>query len=343
MKIGMLAPVAWRTPPRNYGPWEQVCSNLTEGLTAKGADVTLFATGDSQTAAELRSICSKGYEEDEHVDAKVAEYMHISFMMEQAAEFDIIHNHFDFPPLSYSRLIRPPIVTTIHGFSSPCIVPVYRRYNDICHYVSISYSDRHRQLDYLANIYNGLDPDDFTCRNEEGEYLLFFGRIHPDKGTREAIDTARLAGMKLIIAGYIQDHNYWREQVEPMIDHKQVVYVGNAGPRERDRLLGGAYALLHLINFAEPFGLSVAESMLCGTPVVAFNRGSMQELIKHGETGFLVNNIEEAAVALKNVPGLARERCRKWAEAEFSIEKMTEAYMRVYEKILGSSSKRVDC
>jgi len=334
MKIAMLAPVAWRTPPRKYGPWEQVASNITEGLVKRCFDVTLFATNDSITRGKLKSICKAGYEEDKSLDPKVEECMHISLLMEQAHEFDIIHNNFDFLPLTYSRLIKTPMVTTIHGFSSPKIIPVYRRYNDINHYVSISYADRSDQLKYIANVYNGIDPANFTFRKEHGDYLLYFGRIHHDKGTREAIEIALKAKKKLIIAGYIQDEEYYHEKVEPLIDGEQIIYTGNAGPEERDRLLGEAYVLLHPINFNEPFGLSVAESMFCGTPVIAFEKGSMPELIKKGKTGFLVNSIDQAVDAITQVKAINRAYCRQWAESNFSTDKMTEDYIEVYKKII---------
>ena len=334
MKIAMLAPVAWRTPPRKYGPWEQIASNITEGLVKKGVDVTLFATGDSITRGKLKHICSAGYEEDRSLDPKVEECMHISFLMEQAHEYDIIHNSFDFLPLTYSGLIKPPVVTTIHGFSSPKIIPVYKRFNDKNHYVSISFADRSNQLEYIANVYNGINPDNFTLNNKHGEYLLFFGRIHHDKGTHESIDIALKSKMKLIIAGYIQDEEYYRQKVEPFIDGEQIIYAGNAGPGQRDQLLGEAYALLHPINFKEPFGLSVAESMFCGTPVIAFNKGSMRELIDNEKTGFLVDSIDEAVDVIPRVKTIKRNYCRQWAESKFSVDKMTEDYIKVYKKIL---------
>src|ERR1700755_922702 len=181
MKAAILAPVAWRTPPRHYGPWEQVASNIAEGLIKLGVEVTLFATGDSITAGKLESICEKGYEEDRGRDAKVLECLHISNLMEKAGQFDIIHNNFDFLPLTYSRLIKTPVITTIHGFSSPKIVPVYQKYNDTSHYVSISNADRSPELDYLATVYNGLDVADFEFNDNPDDYLLYFGRIHPDK------------------------------------------------------------------------------------------------------------------------------------------------------------------
>ncbi|MFO8054928.1 MAG: glycosyltransferase family 4 protein [Bacteroidales bacterium] len=337
MKIAILAPVAWRTPPRKYGPWEQVASNITERLVDKGYDVTLFATGDSITRAKLQYSSKKGYEEAKNADPKVEECMHISLLMEQAGKFDIIHNHFDFLPLTYSRLIDTPMVTTIHGFSSPRIIPVYKKYNNNSHYVSISYADRSPELNYIANVYNGINTQNFTLNRSAGDYLLYFGRIHHDKGCREAIEIALKANKKLIIAGFIQDEKYFREQVKPFIDGIQISYVGNANPAERDNLLRGAYVLLHPINFQEPFGLSVAESMFCGTPVIAFNKGSMKELIKHGETGFLVDNVREAADVLPRVSELNRTYCREWAESRFSLNIMTDEYINVYHKVLEQS------
>ncbi len=334
LKIAILSPVAWRTPPRHYGPWEQVASNLCEGLVSRGVDVTLFATGDSVTSGKLKHICCKGYEEDRDVDAKVAECMHISYLMEQSGDFQIIHNHFDFLPITYSRLIDTPVVTTIHGFSSPKIIPVYKRYNDINYYVSISNSDRSDQLDYSATVYNGIKHSDFTFREEQGKYLLFFGRIHHDKGTREAVEIAQKAGMKLVISGIVQDEGYFRSEVEPFIDNEQIVYMGSAGPAERDAILGGAYALLHPVNFEEPFGLSVAESMFCGTPVIAFNRGAMPELISHGETGFLVSDIDEAVERVSDIPGISRKKCRNHAIENFGLDRMVDDYLKVYGKVL---------
>ncbi|RPD41929.1 glycosyltransferase family 4 protein [Chitinophaga barathri] len=334
MKIAVLSPVAWRTPPVHYGPWEQMASNITEGLVAKGWDVTLFATGNSQTAGKLQSICESGYEEDRSQDAKVLECLHISHLMEQADRFDIIHNHFDFLPLTYSGLIRTPMVTTIHGFSSPRIIPVYKKYNDTGHYVSISNSDRSPLLRYAATVYNGIDPSGFDYVETPEDYLLFFGRIHPHKGTRDAIDIALQTGHRLIIAGIVQDADYFREQVEPLIDGEQIKFVGQAGPEQRNQLLGYAKALLHPIHFNEPFGLSVAEAMMCGTPVVAYNRGSMPELISHKKTGYLVKDIHEAAEHISGIGNIQRNMCREQALARFSMRKMVDDYVKVYEKVL---------
>lgn len=334
MKIAILSPVAWRTPPRHYGPWEQIASNIAEGLAGKGLDVTLFATKDSETSGKLKGIINQGYEEDRSVEPKVAECLHIAHLMENADDFDIIHNHFDFLPLSYSRLIKTPMVTTIHGFSSPKIIPVYKQYNDINYYVSISNADRSKELTYLATVYNGIDQRLFTLKESHGNYLLFFGRIHHDKGTWEAIQIARKAKMKLIISGIIQDQNYFDEKISPFVNNEDVVYTGSAGPEKRDELLQNAYALLHPINFNEPFGLSVAESMFCGTPVIAFNKGSMPELILDEKTGFLVNTIDESVERIGNIPKIDRRFCREWADKMFSREKMIEDYLHVYKSIL---------
>lgn len=334
MKVAVLSPLAWRTPPRQYGPWEQVASNTAEGLIEKGIDVTLFASGDSVTRGQLQFVAEHPYAEDTSLDPKVWECLHISHLFEQAEKFDIIHNHYDFLPLTYSRLIKTPMVTTIHGFSSPKILPVYKKYNRTSYYISISNSDRSSELDYIATVYNGIKTNEFTFRPDHGNYLLFFSRIHHEKGTWEAIQIAKRSKMKLIISGLIQDQDYFNSQVKPFINQEDIVYVGNSGPEERDKLLGEAYALLHPVNFEEPFGLSVVESMYCGTPVIAFSRGSMPELIDHGKTGFLVNHIEEAADALKNIGSIDRKYCNQWTRSRFTVEKMIEGYLNVYHKIL---------
>ncbi|HZJ79622.1 MAG TPA: glycosyltransferase family 4 protein [Dysgonamonadaceae bacterium] len=334
MKVAILAPIAWRTPPLKYGPWEQVTSNIAEGLVKKGLDVTLFATGNSHTAGTLEYVSETAYAEDSSIDPKVWECLHISQVMERASEFDIIHNNFDFLPLTYTRLIDTPMVTTIHGFSSQQILPVYKKYNSNNHYVSISDSDRSAELHYIATVYNGIDSTDFTFNEKPKDYLLFFGRIHPHKGTYESIQIAKKANKKLIISGLIQDEAYFNEKVKPYINNDDIVYVGNSGPKERDKLLGGALALLHPISFDEPFGLSVAEAMFCGTPVVAFNRGSMPELIEDNKTGFLVNSIDGASETIKTISSIDRKYCRQWAMSNFSLEKMTEGYLNTYKQII---------
>lgn len=334
MKIALLSPIAWRTPPRHYGPWENIAGLLAKGLSELGVDITLFATADSISPGKLDSICPRPYEEDKELDPKVWECLHISNLFEKASQFDIIHNHYDFLPLTYSRLVETPVVTTIHGFSSPQIIPVYKKYNDGNYYISISNADRCKELNYYATIYHGIDLKDFAFQPQPGKYLLYLGRIHPDKGTYEAIQIARQSGRQLLMAGIIQDEDYFRTRVLPYVDNNQVVYLGSIGPDKRDQILGGAWALLHPIHFAEPFGLSVIEAMACGTPVIAFNRGSMPEVIADGVTGFLVEDIEQAAAKLGSVSCLDRQACRKWVEEKFSYQRMTQEYLKVYQQII---------
>ena len=333
MKVAILSPIAWRTPPKHYGPWEQVASNVAEGLIDLGVEVTLFPTGDSITQGKLDSVVALGYEEDRTLDAKVVECLHISNLMEKASDFDLIHNHFDFLPITYTSLIGTPMVTTIHGFSSPKIIPVYKKYNSVSHYISISNADRSSELAYLATVYNGLKTEDFTYNPIPQDYLLFLGRIHPDKGTAAAIEIAKKTKRKLIIAGIIQDQAYFEEKVKPFLND-EIEFIGAADSVKRNELLGNAAALLHPIQFDEPFGLSVAEAMLCGTPVIAFNRGAMPELIKDMETGFLVSDVNEAINAIATLPIIDRNFCRVWAESNFSKEKMAADYLSCYRKIL---------
>ncbi len=330
----MLAPISWRVPPRHYGPWERVVSLLTEGLVARGIDVTLFATADSLTSAKLESVAPRSYSEDKSLDAKAWECLHIANVFERAHEFDIIHNQFDFLPLSYSALVETPVVTTIHGFSSERIVPVYERYNGQGFYVAISEADRHPKLNYAATVYHGIPLEDFTLNETPEDYLLFFGRIHPDKGVVEAIEVARRMGRKLILAGIIQDEDYYAQQVAPCIDGEQIVYVGSVGADKRDDLLGGAAALLHLINFNEPFGLSMVEAMACGTPVIATPRGSVVEVVKDNASGFIVKDVNEACAAVERIGNLNRKFVRQHVHANFSRETMVDNYIKVYEGVL---------
>lgn len=333
--MAVLAPISWRVPPRAYGPWEQFASLLTEGLVERGLDVTLFATGDSLTTARLSSAVPRGYSEDSEADAKVSECLHIAAVFERAHEFDLIHNSFDFLPLTYAALVETPMLTTIHGFSSPAILPVYQRYNERSGYVAISEADRHPSLEYLATIHHGIDTEQFPLAPALGSYLLFFGRIHPDKGAVEAIDVAEQLGLPLRMAGIVQDSAYFDELVAPRIDGERVRFLGAVGPDERAELLGGARALLHLIGFDEPFGYSVVEAMACGTPVIAFRRGSMPELIEHGVTGFLVDDVAAAVAAAEEIPALDRAGIRARAVTRFGRERMVDDYLAAYARLLG--------
>ncbi len=338
-KVAVLSPVAWRTPPRRYGAWETVASNITEGLVARGWDVTLFATRDSVTRAHLHAVVDRGYEEDSAVDPKVAEYLHISEAFEHAAEFDLIHSHYDFMALTYSRLVKTPVLTTIHGFSSPRIMPVYAKYRD-GYFVSISDSDRAPGLNYLATVYNGIDLSLYPLQESGGDDLIFLGRIHPDKGVHLAIEVAHLSGLRLIIAGIIQDETYYREQLKPHLDDQNVCYIGPVGVVEKNDLFARARALIHLNTIPERFGLVLAEANAAGVPVIAMDMGSCREVLKDGETGFLVNNVNEAVQALRRLPEIDRSACRQRVQQRFSIETMVERYEQVYSKIFELEAKR---
>ncbi len=334
MKIAMLAPIAWRTPPRHYGPWELVTSLLTEALVAKGVDVTLFATQDSITTARLAGVVPRGYAEDPAIDAKVWEYAHQSHLFARAAEFDLIHNQADFPAHAYAPLIDTPMVTTIHGFSSERILPMYKPFEERVHYVAISDADRHPALRYAATIHHGIPLDEFAFDANGSDDLLFFGRMHPDKGAAEAIAVAQATGRRLNLYGIVQDQGYFERAVQPHLNDR-IVYHGPVGGEERIRALGSARALLHLINFDEPFGLSVIEAMACGTPVIAVRRGSMPELIDDGATGLLVGSADEGADAVERVASIDRAACRRAIEARFSVEAMADRYIALYRQILG--------
>ena len=334
MKIAMLAPISWRTPPRHYGPWELVTSLLTEALVRRGVDVTLFATQDSETAGTLAGVVPAPYSEDQSIDAKVWEFRHLAHLFERAGEFDLIHNQADFPAHAFSHMVDTPMVTTIHGFSSDRILPMYQPYQDRVHYVAISDADRSPKLTYAATIHHGIVLDDFPFDATGSDDLLFFGRMHPDKGAAEAIAVADATGRRLAMYGIVQDQGYYERSVMPALGDR-VTHPGAVGGDDRTRALGGAAALLHLINFDEPFGLSVIEAMACGTPVIAINRGSMPELIDHGVTGFLVDSVEEAIRAVDRLPEIDRAACRAAVADRFSVERMADRYIALYESIIG--------
>ncbi|HEX6299573.1 MAG TPA: glycosyltransferase family 4 protein [Acidimicrobiia bacterium] len=329
----MLAPISWRVPPRHYGPWEQFVSLLTEGLVERGVDVTLFATADSVTSARLVAVAPTGYSEDTSLDPKVWESLHIARLFESSDEFDLIHNSLDFLPLTFTRLVDTPVVTTIHGFASDATLPVYLEYSDRVGYVAISEADRHPALRYAATIHHGIDMAAFEL-GPGGGPLVFLGRIHPDKGTATAIEVAHQVGVPLVIAGIIHDREYFERFVEPRLDGARVSYVGPVGPADRQLLLGGARALLHLIDFNEPFGFSVVEAMACGTPVIANARGSMPEIIQPGVNGFLVGSIDEAVAAVANVSHLDRSQIRDSVVDRFGVGRMVDDYLKVYRQVL---------
>jgi len=339
-RIAILAPVAWRTPPRAYGAWETVASNITEGLVARGwKNVTLFATRDSVTSAKLAGCIERGYEEDKTQIPAVSTCLHISKMMERAGQFDLIHNNFDYLPLTYLPLIKTPMLTTIHGFSSPDILRVYHDHKDT-YYVSISDSDRNKDLPYLATVYNGIDLSNLTFRPNPGDKLVFYGRIHPDKGTHLACEVAKKCKQDLIIAGIIQDQDYFDTLVKPHINNTSIKFIGPVNPVQRDGLLKEAYAVLHLNELPERFGLVMAESMAAGVPVIAYDRGSCREVIEDGQTGYLVTDVEEAVEAVGKIDLIDRKKCRQHVEENFTIDCMVAGYEKVYEQIFAFEEQK---
>jgi glycosyltransferase involved in cell wall biosynthesis len=332
MKVALLGPVAWRTPPRHYGPWELVTSLIAEGMVARGVDVTLFATLDSITSAKLDGVCAKGYAEDPSVDGRICEALHVAHALARSGEFDLVHNHLDWLPLAFAAHAKAPLLTTIHGFSGRGILPAYVNARGSS-FVSISDADRAPELDYVATVHHGIDLDALPFSPNGGESLVAFGRIHPDKGTAEAIDIARRAGRHLVLCGIVQDAEYFRTQIEPHIDGARVTYLGSVGPDRRAEVLGSAAALLHPIAFNEPFGLSVVEAMACGTPVIAYPRGSMREIIDPFVTGFLVEDAASAAAAVEPAAKLDRAAIRQVAERRFGVRRMVDEYLSVYERI----------
>ncbi|GAA0898766.1 glycosyltransferase family 4 protein [Virgisporangium ochraceum] len=331
MKIALLGPIAWRTPPRAYGPWEQVVSLLAEGLVERGVDVTLFATLDSQTKASLDGVCPQPYNESDDLDGRVWEALHVAHALGRSGEFDLVHNHLDWLPLAFSGLCRSPMITTIHGFSDPRILPAYRRSRS--GFVSISDADRAPGLPYLATVHHGLDLDQFPLGDGSSGALVAFGRIHPDKATADAVEIAQRAGMPLVICGPVHDEAYFRLRVAPFVDGVSVRYLGNVGPSERADILGGAVALLHPLGFEEPFGLSVVEAMACGTPVIGYPRGALPETVSHGVTGFLVDGVAEAAAAVPLAVQLDRNEVFALARRRFSVTRMVDDYLRIYSDV----------
>ena len=342
-RVAILAPVAWRTPPRAYGAWETVAGNITEGLVARGwKNVTLFATTESITKAKLVGWVERGYEEDKTQIPKVSECLHISKVMERADDFDLIHNNFDYLPLTYLPFMKTPMLTTIHGFSDPDILRVYHDHKDT-YYVSISDADRDSELPYVATVYNGIDLSNLTFRETPGDKLVHYGRIHNDKGTHVAIEVAKKCGMDLIIAGIIQDQNYFDTLLKPHLNQSSIQYIGPVDPVQRDALLKEAYAVIHLNLIPERFGLVMAESMAAGVPVIAMDLGSCREVIADKQTGYLVNSVDQAVEAVGKIDRIDRRKCRRRVEDNFTIDRMVSAYEKVYAEIFRREAQNKSC
>jgi glycosyltransferase involved in cell wall biosynthesis len=334
-RLAILAPISWPTPPPGYGPWEQIASNVAEGMTKRGLDVTLFATGNSKTSGKLASVCPVGTNEDPALNADVYTALHIGALFERADEFDLIHNNFDWKPLTYALATkRPPLLTTIHGFSSPPILGAFYRGASRSFYCSISDSDRDPGLPYLGTAYNGIDPGEFTFVATPGDYLVFLGRWHPEKGAHLAIEIARRAGVPIKMAAIPQDERYFDEIIAPQIDGKLVQFIGPVERKERDELLRNALALVHMTTRPERFGLTMVEAMACGTPVLGARMGSIPEIVVDGVTGYLCDSVDDAVAKVPHLASLSRQACRRHVETTFTIERMVDRYCAFYEEAL---------
>jgi glycosyltransferase involved in cell wall biosynthesis len=331
LRLAVLAPISWPVPPPGYGPWEQIASNIAEGMTMRGLDVTLFATGNSVSKAKLASVVPVGLNQDPALNGDVYGALHAANLFRRAGDFDLIHNNFDWKPLLYALATQsPPLLTTIHGFSSPPILAAYYAAASRSFYCSISDSDRDPGLDYLATTYNGIDPQEFTFVDTPGDYLLFLGRLHPEKGTHLAIEIAKRAGVRLKIAAIPHDLAYFRECVEPHIDGDGIQFLGAVERVARNELLGGALALVHMTTRPERFGLTLIEAMACGTPVLGARMGSIPEIVDDGTTGFLCDNVADAVAKVPLLKAIERRACRARVESAFSLDCMIDAYLAVY-------------
>jgi glycosyltransferase involved in cell wall biosynthesis len=335
LKVAILGAISWPTPPPGYGPWEQVAYNIARGLTARGVDVTLFATANSSSPGKLAAIVPVGLNEDPALNGEVCGELHVASCFARAGEFDLIHNNFDWKPLLYALATsHPPLVTTVHGFSSPPILGAYYAGASRSFFCSISDADRDPGLSYLATTYNGIDPAEWTFRDAAGDYLLFLARFHPEKGAHLAIEIAKRAGVRLKMAGIPHDEAYFRELIEPHVDGDAVQFLGHVSGRARDELVGGALALVHMTTRPERFGLTLIEAMACGTPVLGARMGSIPEIVIDGVTGYLCDDVDDAVAHVPRLAALARPSCRAHVEATFSVERMVDRYVDAYAEAL---------
>ena len=346
MKIAQVAPLFESVPPQGYGGTERVVSYLTEELVRQGHQVTLFASGDSVTQARLVAACARSLRLDKQcIDQQAHHIVLLEQVFRQASTFDLMHFHTDYSHFPLSVRQHIPTVTTLHGrLDLPDLVPVYQMFPSM---PVVSISDAQRAplpwVNWLGTVYHGLPEDLYTFRETPGTYLAFLGRVSPEKGVEQAIAIAQQAGMPLKIAAKVDraDRAYFQKVVRPLLKNPLVEYVGEVGGDNKDAFLGEAYALLFPIDWPEPFGLVMIEAMACGTPVIAYPRGSVPEVLEDGVTGWIVESIEEAVAAVARVPALSRVRCRQVFEERFSAFRMTQDYLRLYKKLLGGRSGRV--
>lgn len=341
MRIAQVAPLWERVPPPAYGGTELVVAHLANELVQRGHEVTLFATADSDTLAELepgapQAMRLAGVTPSEY---QLYDLMQLTKVVQRANEFDVIHFHVDASALPYGNILKTPVVHTIHGILPPMAEDLFVQ-NRQQNFVSISDSQRRTDLglNYVATVYNGIDPStyEFHSEPEQPPYLAFLGRISPEKGPDLAIELAKRTGWRLIIAGKVDraDQAFYESQIKPLVDGEQIVYVGEANHAQKSEIMGGAVATLCLLTWEEPFGLVMPESMVCGTPVIAMARGSAPELIVHGKTGFLCHSMDDCVAALDQIHTIDRKACREHVEQNFSHTRMVEGYEAVYLQLL---------
>ena len=344
MKIAQVAPLYESIPPKLYGGTERVVSYLTEELVRLGHEVTLFASGDSQTTARLESACKKALRLTRTcVDPLAPHSILLDRVLEQAGDFDILHFHTDYTHFPATRHLQLPTVTTLHGrLDLPDLLPLYE-YFSRQPLVSISQSQRRPLggVNWVGNVYHGLPLNSFRPQSAQGEYLAFLGRISPEKRPDRAIQIALKSGMKLKIAAKVDDvdRQYFETAIQPLLSHPGIEFLGEINEAQKNNFLGNAYAYLFPIDWPEPFGLAMIEAMACGTPTIAFRCGSVPEIIDDGLTGFIVNTEEEAVSALKQVSRMNRAKCRATFERRFTACRMAKDYLSIYDSIVGDSPR----
>jgi glycosyltransferase involved in cell wall biosynthesis len=346
MRIAQIAPLWERVPPPTYGGTELVAALLTDELVRRGHEVTLFASGDSQTIARLEAVHPRALRLDDSVrEYGIYEMLQLSTVYDRANEFDVIHSHMGCSALSYAKLVKTPTVHTLHGIFTPDNERMFTHAKQQP-FVSISESQREPRLglNCVATVYNGIDTDSYNFYPQPSDppYLVFLGRLSPEKGTHLAIEIAQRTGWHLKLAGKIDpvDVEYYENVLKPHIDGKQIEYLGEANHQQKNALLGNAFATLFPITWREPFGLVMVESMAAGTPVIAMNLGSTAELIVHGKTGFLCHSIDECISALDQVPTIDRRICREHVVSHFSVKRMVDGYEAVYQQLLNERFAR---
>ncbi|MBS1212479.1 MAG: glycosyltransferase family 4 protein [Proteobacteria bacterium] len=345
MRIAQVAPLHESVPPKLYGGTERVVHYLTEELVSRGHEVTLFASGDSDTRARLQAVVPQALRLNRNpVDPLVFHLLMLDQVSRMAEDFDVIHFHTDFLHFPLSRYLTTPHLTTLHGrLDIADLLPLYRNFSDI-RVVSISDSQRHPlpMANWFATVYNGVPEQLFHLRSQAGSYLAFLGRISPEKGTEQAIEIAIRSEMPLKIAAKVDkvDQAYYEARIKPLLAHPLVEYVGEISDKEKDDFLGNAYALLFPIDWPEPFGLVMIEAMACGTPVIAFPRGAVPEVMRHSRTGFVVDDIEQAIAAVRDIHKVRREDCRRHFDAHFSARRMADGYLSAYARVIAAQGER---